>query len=74
MSIEAGNSNSVHAECPKCHSPIMHGFQVCSNCGHMVSAKEQAELAKGLRNNDVKFFSITAVVASIIAGITYLYG
>ncbi len=72
MSIEAKNSNSVYAECPKCHSTITHGFQMCSNCGHMVSASEQVELRRGLRNNVIKFFTTSGLVVSLVGGLVYL--
>ncbi len=73
MTIEAENSNSVYAECPKCHSTIKHGFQVCSSCGHMVSADEQDALRRGLRNNVIKFFIATTLAVSLTYGLVYLY-
>lgn len=73
MTIEAKNSNSVYAECPECHSTIKHGFQVCSSCGHMVSADEQDDLRRALRNNVIKFFTATILALSMIYGLVYLY-
>ena len=44
MGIEAKGSHGIFAECPNCHHSIPHGFQVCQECGHIISASEQAAM------------------------------
>ncbi len=58
MNISAKESRGVFAECPKCHSFISHGFQVCQTCGYAVSAKEQAGLQKLLAKNILLFSAL----------------
>jgi uncharacterized protein (DUF983 family) len=64
MSIAAKESAGIFAECPKCHSSIGHGFQVCQSCGYTVSAKEQVGLQKLLAKNVVLFCVVSLLLFS----------
>lgn len=63
--ISAKNSLGVFAECPHCHSPIQHGFQICGDCGHPVSAAEQQMLRNLLKKSVAIHFTIFVVAMAI---------
>lgn len=63
--IAARNSLGVFAECPHCHASIRHGFQVCGNCGHPVSAQEQQALRNLLKKSVAIHFTIFVVALAI---------
>ncbi len=73
MSIEAKGRSGVYAECPSCHSSIMHGFQICQKCGHAVSSDEQQELRNSLKNNFTIFVIIATGCIAAVLFLTYQY-
>ncbi|HSB94922.1 MAG TPA: hypothetical protein VLC91_00625 [Spongiibacteraceae bacterium] len=75
MSIAAKNSLGVFAECPRCHHALQHGFQVCTNCGHTVSAAEQQALRNTLKKNvSLNFLLFVATLSIVFVGIYKFYG
>jgi methionyl-tRNA synthetase len=74
MNIAAKDSLGVFAECPRCHSSMQHGFQVCSSCGHTVSAEEQQALRNMLKKNVTRHFFIFVVALSVVlVGVSKLF-
>lgn len=75
MNIAAKNSLGVFAECPRCHSSIQHGFQVCGSCGYTVSAEDQQALRNSLKKNVSRHFLIFVVATGfVLAGAYKLFG
>ena len=64
MGIEAKGSFGLYAECPHCHHSMRHGFQVCQECGHTVTAEEQKAMQILWLKNLGKFFIMGLVVFS----------
>lgn len=60
--IAAKNSLGVFAQCPRCHSSIQHGFQVCGSCGYTVSALQQQALRNLLKKNVARHFLVFLVL------------
>jgi len=61
MGIEARGSFGLFAECPSCHHSIRHGFQICQECGHIVTGEEQHALQLLWLRNLRKFFILGAI-------------
>lgn len=75
MNIAARDSHGVLAECPQCHSSIAHGFQVCANCGHTVSADQQQALRNTLKRNVSRQFLVFVVALGVVLLAAYkLFG
>ena len=55
-------SKGVWAKCPQCNHAILHGFQVCDQCGHALSAREQQSVRNTLKLNVLKFSLVAALV------------
>ena len=73
MSIEAKGSSGVFAECPNCHTFIMHGFQICQKCGHVVSAEQQQALRNSLKKSFASFVIIAVGCISVVLYVAYQY-
>lgn len=73
MSIAAQDSLGVYGECPNCHASISHGFQVCANCGHAVSADEQQELQTSVWKSVASYFSVATASIVIVLYFSYKY-
>jgi len=66
MGIEAKGSFGLYAECPHCHHSIRHGFQVCQECGHTVTAEQQKAMQILWLKNLAKFGLISFILFAVI--------
>ncbi|MGR6874107.1 hypothetical protein ACU6U9_17775 [Pseudomonas sp. HK3] len=73
MTIKSKDDMGVCAECPNCHAVIMHGFQVCQECGHLVSAEDQQTLKDSLKNNVVSFMIVAVFCIALIIYVANIY-